>query len=293
MKRISVIRNEQIVPLLPGRPVNDSVFSPWNDLIIEKHSIGAIEIPEHEHSSLCLHMQTSGPVQMEWWSEGKYGKESPSRGSLIFLTPGTRDRVRWNGSSRRVVLSIDESYIFRAAQELGRKNHLGFENRWIFEDRQLLLLLSEMQRETETGWEMGALYGDHLGMSLSMALIQKYGRDVSIAPLVKGGISKVRLGRVLEYVAANSHLDLRLDDLAQVAEMSQFHFARLFRLSMGVTPHRYLMDQRLQKAKALLRLNTRTVTEVATEIGFANAGHFARAFKRHLGVSPTDWKRQR
>jgi AraC family transcriptional regulator len=293
MKRISVIRNEQIVPLLPGRPVNDSVFSPWNDLIIEKHSIGAIEIPEHEHSSLCLHMQTSGPVQMEWWSEGKYGKESPSRGSLIFLTPGTRDRVRWNGSSRRVVLSIDESYIFRAAQELGRKNHLGFKNRWIFEDRQLLLLLSEMQRETETGWEMGSLYGDHLGMSLSMALIQKYGRDVSIAPLVKGGISKVRLGRVLEYVAANSHLDLRLDDLAQVAEMSQFHFARLFRLSMGVTPHRYLMDQRLQKAKALLRLNTRTVTEVATEIGFANAGHFARAFKRHLGVSPTDWKRQR
>ena len=109
MRRISVIRNEQIVPLLPGKPLNDSVFSPWSDLILEKHCIGAIEIPEHEHSSFCLHMQTSGPVQMEWWSEGKYGKESPSQGALIFLTPGTRDRVRWNRSSRRVVLSIDES----------------------------------------------------------------------------------------------------------------------------------------------------------------------------------------
>jgi AraC family transcriptional regulator len=293
MKRISVIRNEQIVPLLPGRPVNDSVFSPWGDLIIEKHSVGAIEIPEHEHSSFCLQMQTSGPVQMEWWSGGKYGKGSTSQGSLIFLTPGTRDRVRWNRSSQRIVLSIDESYILRAAQDLGQKNRLGFENRWTFEDRQLLLLLSEMQRETETGWGMGALYGDHLGMSLAIALIQKYSRDASIAPLAKGGISKMRLGRVLEYVAANSHLDLRLDDLAQVAEMSQFHFARLFRRSMGVAPHRYLMDQRLQKAKALLRLDTRTVTEVATEIGFANAGHFARAFKRHLGVSPTEWRRQR
>jgi AraC family transcriptional regulator len=150
-----------------------------------------------------------------------------------------------------------------------------------------------MQRETEAGWGMGALYGDHLGMSLSIALIQKFGRDASIAPLAKGGISKTRLGRVLEYVAANSHLDLRLDDLAQVAEMSQFHFARLFRRSMGVAPHRYLMDQRLQQAKVLLHLDTRTVAEVATKIGFANAGHFARAFKRHLGVSPTEWRRKR
>ncbi len=291
MRRISVIRNEKIVPLLPGKPVKNSVFSPWSGLIVEKHTIGAIEIPEHEHSTFCLHMQTSGPVQMEWWSEGKYGKESPGQGSLIFLTPGTRDRLRWNRSSNRVVVSIDESYLLRAAQDLGRKNHLGFENRWIFQDRQLLLLLSEMQREMETGWETGALYGDHLGMSLSIALVQKYGRDVSIAPLARGGISKVRLERVLEYIAANGHLDLKLDDLAKVAEMSRFHFARLFRVGMGVTPHRYLMDQRLQQAKTLLRLDTRSVSEVAIETGFANAGHFARAFRRHVGVSPTEWKR--
>jgi AraC family transcriptional regulator len=215
MRRISVIRNEQIVPLLPGRPLNDSVFSPWSDLILEKHCIGAIEIPEHEHSSFCLQMQTSGPSQMEWWSEGKCRKESLGQGSLLLLTPGTRDRVRWSGSSRRLVLSIDESYMLRAARDLGRNNPLCFQNRWAFEDRQLLALLSAMQREMETGWEMGALYGDHLGMLLSIALIQKYSRDASIAPLTKGGISKVRLGRVLEYIAANSHLDLRLDDLAR------------------------------------------------------------------------------
>ncbi|WP_353070958.1 helix-turn-helix transcriptional regulator [Tunturiibacter gelidiferens] len=67
---------------------------------------------------------------------------------------------------------------------------------------------------------------------------------------------------------------------------------RALRANMGVTPHRYLMDQRLQQAKALLRLDSRTIAEVATEIGFVNAGHFARAFKRHLGVSPTEWQRQ-
>jgi AraC family transcriptional regulator len=292
MRRISVIRNEKIVPLLPGRPVKNSVLPPLSGLIVETHNIGAIEIPEHEHSSFCLHMQTSGPVQMEWWSEGKYGKEAHGPRSMIFLAPGTRDRLRWNRPSQRVVLSIDESYLLRAAQELGRKSHLGFQNHWIFEDRQLHLLLSEMRREMEAGWETGALYGDHLGMSLSIALIQKYSRDVTISGQAKGGISRVRLQRVLDYIAANSHLDIKLEDLAEVAGMSRFHFARLFRLGMGVTPHRYLMDQRLQQAKALLRLDTRSVSEIAVETGFANAGHFAQSFRRYVGVSPTEWKRQ-
>ena len=292
MRRISVIRNERIVPLLPGRPVRSSALSPLSGLIVETHNIGAIEIPEHEHSSFCLHMQTSSPVQMEWWSEGKYGKENHGPGSMILLTPGTRDRLRWDRPSQRMVLSVDESYLLRAAQELGRKGPLGFENRWIFEDRQLHLLLSEMRREMEAGWETGALYGDHLGMSLSIALLQKYGRGVAISPQVKGGISRVRLQRVLDYIAANGHMDIKLDDLADVAGMSRFHFARLFRLVMGVTPHRYLMDQRLQQAKALLRLDTRSVSEVAVETGFANAGHLARVFRRYVGVRPTEWKRQ-
>jgi AraC family transcriptional regulator len=292
MKRISVIRDERIVPLLPGRPVKNSMLSPSSGLIVETHKIGAIEIPEHEHSSFCLHMQTSGPVQMEWWSEGKYGKENHGPGSMILLTPGTRDRLRWNRPSQRVVLSVDEGFLLRAAQELGRKQHLGFENHWIFEDRQLHLLLSEMRREMEAGWETGALYGDHLGMSLSIALIQKYSRNGTTSSQAKGGIPRVRLRRVLDYIAANIHLDIKLDDLAEVADMSRFHFARLFRLGMGVTPHRYLMDQRLQQAKALLRIDARSVSEIALETGFANAGHFARVFKRNVGVTPTEWKRQ-
>jgi AraC family transcriptional regulator len=211
---------------------------------------------------------------------------------MILLTPGTRDRLRWNRPSQRVILSIDETYLLRAAQELEKKGHLEFENQWIFEDRQLLLLVSELRREMEAGWETGALYGDHLGMSLCIALIQKYSRTATNAMVAKGGISRIRLQRVLEYIAANGHLEITLDDLAQVSDMSRFHFARLFRSSMGVTPHRYVMDQRLQAAKALLRLDTRSVSEIAIESGFTNAGHFARVFRRYVGVSPSEWKHQ-
>ncbi len=227
---------------------------------------------------------------MEWWSEGRNGKAEHGPGSMILLTPGTRDRLRWNRPSQRVVLSLDESYLLRAAQELGKKVHLEFENHWTFEDRQLHLLMSELRREMEAGWETGMLYGDHLGMSLSSALIRKYSRNAAITTVSKGGISRVRLQRVLDYIAANSHRDISLGNLADVADMSRFHFARLFRASMGVTPHRYLIECRFQAAKSLLQLDTRRMSEIALETGFSNAGQFARVFRRYVGTT-SEWKR--
>lgn len=289
MRRISVIRDGKIVPLLPGRPVSGSL-SDSSGLIVETHSIDAIEVPDHQHSTFCLHMQISRPSAMEWWSEGRYGRETFGPGSLILLAPGTRDRLRWSGASQRVIASIDEPFLIRAAQDLGKNTFPGFRNRWNFEDVQVRHLLSEMRREMESDWATGSLYADHLAMLLSITLVQKYAGLPAAAP-AKGGISKVRLNRVLEFIAANTHRNLKLSDLADIADISRFHFARLFHQEMGVPPYRYLLDQRMRQAESLLRLTSRTIAEVAAETGFANPGQFARAFKRHAGVSPSEWKR--
>jgi len=292
MKRISVIRDDKVVPLLPDEPLSNSVVSPVSGLIVETHLLRATEIPEHEHSSLCLHLQTSGPIRAEWWSDGKHVEANHGPGSMMLTAPGTRDRAHWHQPSERIVLSLDESYLLRAVEELGKNRHLRFENQWVFEDRQLALILSEFRREMESKWEMGFLYSEHLGMSLVIALIRKYSQDMDIPPVARGGISRVRLQRVLDYIEANSHLEIGLDDLAGVANMSRFHFVRLFRGATGVTPYRYLIDRRLQVAKTLLRLDTRNVSEIALEAGFQNTRSFARVFRRFVGVSPSEYKRQ-
>jgi AraC family transcriptional regulator len=289
MNRISVIRDTKLVPLLPGAP-SGKLLSPTSGLIVEKHTVGAIEIPEHVHGTYCLHLQTSAPIEMEWWSEGKYGKQRTAQGSLILLRPGTSDRIRWAAPSRRVVVPIEEELMLRAAQELDRTAISNFENRWELQDYQLRLLLTEMAREMESRWSTGTLYNDLLSMSLAVALVRKYSGDARPSAPVKGGMPASRLKRVLEYVETNSDRDLQLDDLAQVAEMSRFHFAKLFRSSMGTTPYQYLLDQRLQRAKALLRIGSRSVAEVAAETGFLNASHFSRVFRKHIGVTPSTWK---
>jgi AraC family transcriptional regulator len=290
MRRITVVANNEVVPFFSGRPIRDSRFSPWKGLLVETHSVGAIEVPEHQHSTLFLHLQTSGQVEMQWSCDGKEGRQTMGAGSLILLKPGTRDTMKLSRPSRRTLVSIEDLLLKRASTELEMQGELSFQNRWVFEDKQLQLLLMEIEREMEDDWSMGPLYGDLLGMSLSLALVKKYGHVALPRPLAQGGLPRARLLHVLDYIQENSHADVRLSDLAEVAETSLFHFARLFRECMGVPPHQYLMQQRIEKAKLLLRTPRHSVNQVASATGFANASHFAKAFRRFVGVSPTDWK---
>ncbi len=140
------------------------------------------------------------------------------------------------------------------------------------------------------GWSMGQLYGDLLGMSLSLALVRNYGHAALPGPLAKGGLPRSCLMRVLNHMNEYSHTNLRLSDLAEIAETSLFHFARLFHDCMGVPPHRYLTELRIEKSKALLRSPRRNMGQIASAAGFASASHFAKTFRRVVGVSPTSWR---
>lgn len=290
-KRVSVLVGARSVPLLPGRPLTDSSRSPWSGLVMEKHRVGAVEIPVHEHDTFCLHLQTSGPVEMDWNSSGRSGRIRSGAGNLIFLTPGTRDSLLWHGPSQRIVTSLQPSLLRQAAEQMELKGLCDFENQWSFQDEQLQLLLSEMDRETAAGWPMGSLYGDLLGMSLSIALIRKYGHTSSPLVPLKGGLSQPRVKQVLAYIEEHLDHELRLQELSALAGLSPFHFARSFRQSVGATPHQYILQRRVQHAKELLLRPEWSIEQVASATGFAGASQFSRVFRQSAGATPTEWRR--
>lgn len=291
-KRVSVLVGTRSVPLLPGRPLIDNSRSPWTGLVMEKHRLGAVAIPVHEHDTFCLHLQTSGPVEMDWHSSGRSGRVHSGVGNLIFLSPGTRDSMLWHGSSQRIVTSIQPALLRQAAEQMELKGLYDFENQWSFQDEQLRLLLTEMDREMAAGWPMGALYGDLLGMSLSIALLRKYGQTSSALVPIKGGLSQPRLKQLLAYIEENLNREIRLQDLADLARLSAFHFARSFRQSVGATPHQYIVQRRVQRARELLLRPEWSIEQVASATGFAGASQFSRVFRQSVGVSPTEWRRK-
>jgi AraC family transcriptional regulator len=290
-RRVSVLVGNRSVPLLPGSPLMDSSHSPWTGLILEKHNLGAVEIPVHEHSTFCLHLQTSGPIEMDWHSAGRSGHIRSGSGNLILLTPGTRDSLLWYGPSQRIVASVAPSLLRQAAEQLGLARLYDFENNWSFQDEQLRLLLTEMEREMSSGWLMGSLYGDLLSMSLSIALVKKYNRLAALPAPSKGGLSRANLRTVLAFIEAHLDHDLRLEQLAAIANLSVFHFARAFRESLGQTPHQYIVQMKVHRAQTLLAQPEWTIAQVASAVGFASASRFASAFRATTGASPSLWRR--
>lgn len=99
-----------------------------------------------------------------------------------------------------------------------------------------------------------------------------------------------RLAPVLNYIASNLDKPLPVSDLAKQVGMSESHFRRNFTAYMGLSPHRYVLKTRIQLAKGLLRDASISVLDVAGRCGFDTLSTFNRAFKKHLGMSPREWR---
>ena len=105
--------------------------------------------------------------------------------------------------------------------------------------------------------------------------------------IYRGGLGSARLRRIKELVHAKMEDDLSLDEMAQSVGLSTAHFARMFRKSTGETPHQFVLRQRLERAKAMLRAPDARVLDVAVACGFKTQQHFAQVFRDVCGVSPT------
>lgn len=112
-------------------------------------------------------------------------------------------------------------------------------------------------------------------------------------PPLRGGLAPFQLRRAQEFLHAHLTEDLALSDVAAVVGLSSSHFARAFREATGLPPHRWMIVQRLEMAKALLDHGELPLADVALHCGFADQSHFTNSFRRVLGVTPGQWRRGR
>ena len=109
----------------------------------------------------------------------------------------------------------------------------------------------------------------------------------------RGGLSGWQQKRVSDYIDAHLGEAVRLAALAELVDLSPFHFARAFKQSFGVPPHRYHVGRRIARAKQLLDGGSQSVTEIARDLGFAETSSFSATFRRVTGTSPMGYRRER
>ncbi|MEI9980318.1 MAG: AraC family transcriptional regulator [Edaphobacter sp.] len=151
-------------------------------------------------------------------------------------------------------------------------------------DRPLHVILSLLDREKKEGGPTGEEYLYHLKSAGETRLDALKNNLTHVIPRwsIAAGLQSV-----LEEIQVDPTRHHSVENMAEISGFSRGHFIRSFRSFMGVTPHQYLIHQRLERAKNLILTTQQSIAKIAVSCGFATESHFYRAFTKHLGVTPT------
>src|SRR5262249_35948270 len=144
------------------------------------------------------------------------------------------------------------------------------------------------RQEMEARGPNGALYADTLTIGFVLHLLTRYAVARPTVPVPKGKLSSFQLRSVVELIRDQPDTNLSLVVLAERANVSPFHFARLFRATVGVTPHQFVLHQRVRRSLALIKAG-RPLAQIAIDCGFHDQPHFTRAFRKLVGTTPASF----
>jgi AraC family transcriptional regulator len=290
---IQVLRQGRPAPLVPETSTALSRGARWDGLALEALTdVPAVAVPDHEHPTHLLSLLVGAPLAIEWTTGGQTHWAVNEPGTIHLLPKGTCDRLVWKGRSTRVIVTLEPRLLTSALEETAHLQDLNLETRWQLHDRQLATLILALQADMEDGCPAGRLFGESLGTAIAVYLARRY-CDIGTGPIAKGGLPGYRLRRVRDYIASNLDKELSLSDLAGLSGASPHYFGELFRQSTGMSPARYVLIQRIERAKELLRNPILSVLDVAVQTGFSDQSHFTKVFRRIAGMTPSQYRRDR
>jgi AraC family transcriptional regulator len=159
-----------------------------------------------------------------------------------------------------------------------------------FADPRLSAMVAAVHAEMVAGFPSGRLFLDSVEQAMAVTLVNRHAVRHRPVQFSRGGLSSARLRRIKELVHTKMEDDLSLEEMAQAVGLSTAHFARMFRKSTGETPHQFVLRQKLERAKGMLRAPGARVLDVAIACGFKTQQHFAQVFRDVWGVSPTEYR---
>jgi len=196
------------------------------------------------------------------------------------------------GAVDNLHIDVEPSFLQRVALEVGGMNPDRVELRDVFQGRdpEIAAIGHKLLRELTTVSLGGRLYAESVAQQLAVHLLRTYCTQSPRPQPSKGGLSGAKLRCVLEYLQTHLDKETSLTELAQLLDLSRYHFLKMFKQSTGFTPHQYLLECRIQHAAVLLQNPQFSVAEIAVRVGFATPSHFTYHFHKRMGATPKAYR---
>ena len=287
---IELIREGRLDPFLESPPALSSAPLRWRGLALESHTVPAGLIHRHEHPEHFIELVFDGNVSYEVSERGQTRRFISQPGTICLLPRGAEHEVNWLRESQHIVVALKPCRLSNVLEEAAHENNIELREHWNLIDRHISALLMEMMADLKDGSPAGTLYGESLANSLAVYLLKRHSNVTKRLEPYRGGLSRSTLNRVLEYVNANLSDRLVLGELAKVAGINVYHFARAFKQSTGESPHQYVLRRRIEQARELLGHSQVSIIETSARTGFVDQSHFSKVFRRIVGVSPSEYR---
>jgi AraC family transcriptional regulator len=280
-------------PLLPNPSVLSS--SGWQDVHLEIFQQPEFEITEHQHTmhviacGLPCPMPTRSPTDSsgERWLDGKLIREKRHNGDIAIIPADVLHRCNWNASVQFMVLALEPALLQHVGQDWVNRDRIELIPQFMNQQDVFIQgIFFALRQELELGGIGGYLLTDSLKTALAIHLLRNYCTTSPKLFSYSEGLSQIKLALVTDYIHDHLQQDLSLKEIAAIAQISQYHFSRLFKQKMGITLHQYILQRRIERAKELLQHSQLSIADIALRVGFCDQSHLNRSFKRILGVTP-------
>ncbi|TVP58548.1 MAG: helix-turn-helix domain-containing protein [Nodularia sp. (in: Bacteria)] len=277
----------------PRLPIVSSHNLGWESVLVQEYQqpSGGMKFPAEVDPVIILILTTQPHRTYE--SAGNYHHIGLYRQGDLCITPsGIPSSYYAEDHHQYLYVQISSSFIQQVAEEDLELNPNRVDVMPAFQVRnpQLEQLLRLLQTELHQGGRMGRLYLESLANALVVNLLQDYSAIHPRITQFNQGLGDHKLLQITHYIDEALDQDLKLAHLAQLAKMSQSHFSRLFKQSMGLSPHQYLLQQRVERAKQLLKHTNQSLVEIALACGFDSHSHFTRQFRQITGITPKAYR---
>ena len=274
-------------------PILSSQAQGWDNILVEQfqHPPGEEKSHFSEEHAICLSLAPR-PVRLLQIKGGKTYVGLQSKGDISLTPAKISSYFRWESDDSCLHIRIASQFIQKVARETIATDPAQLELRLEFQTRdpQLeaigMMLLAELKQESLGG----SLYIESLSNVLAVHLLRQYAAPKYRLIVYESGLSERQILQVVEYVNDHLNQDIKLADLSALLGISQSHLSHRFKQSIGMTPYQYLLQQRIERAKQLLKQSDRSIMDIAFLCGFSSHSHLSKQFRQLTGMSPKTYR---
>jgi AraC family transcriptional regulator len=284
----SIITPSEVPNYVPGAVTAASDNLGWNGVWLRGYRYGALDVVVPPVSDFTIVSYLRGATLMERRCEGAWTRTYCGPGDVSLLTRSQRSHWHWTEEIDVSHVYLSESLVSGICAEVTDRSIADVRLQDVVKthDPIVTATVAAITGEARQQAFGSGLYVEAAATQLVVHLLRKYARVTFRERTGEGRLSPAQVRRMMDYIESRLHEQLSLETLAAVAGMGVWTFTRHFRESFGRTPHAYIIERRIDRARRLLVEGSLPIKEVASVCGFADQAHMTRLFRAHLHTTP-------